>query len=420
MHDPTLAHVRPCHPIAGQMGALAQSRPDGSRTDAMPPRGGVWFKALGGLLLAWVIGSGLVGCGGGGGGGSTDEDAAAPPPVGLPGVLAIAASPRLDPYPQTRLETAARFNQAATLAFNAGARGLMTTFPWRSLEPAAGAYDADKLDELRAALDSGAAGSMTRFVGIEVISTNLKEFPADLAQLPMDDPLVMSRFRALLDAVIGVRTGRVQYLSIGNEVDVYLTQHPAELAAYKAFFRDASQYARSLDPAIQVGLTARADGALGGAAAMLQDLNALADVVMMTYYPLELGVGGAVTVRDPSVVAGDFARLLAFAGAKPLVFQEVGYPASTTNKSSQALQARFVHAVFSAWSAANGQIPFLSFFQLHDFTPQLCDVLLVRYAMPGAASFRAFLCSLGLREVNGTPRLAWNALVEESRRLTTP
>ncbi len=224
----------------------------------------------------------------------------------------------------------------------------------------------------------------------------------------------------MLDAVIGVRIGRVRYLSIGNEVDVYLSQHPAELPSYKAFFRDAAQYARSLDPSLQVGVTARADGALGGAAAIVQELNTLSDVVIFTYYPIEFSAGGVVLVRAPSVVASDFARMLGFAGNKPIVFQEVGYPASAVNNSSEALQAQFVHAVFSAWKAADGRIPFLSFFHLHDFTPQLCDILVIRYQLQGAASFREFLCSLGLRQANGTARLGWQALIDESRTLTQP
>ena len=54
-------------------------------------------------------------------------------------------------------------------------------------------------------------------------------------------------------------------------------------------------------------------------------------------------------------------------------------------------------------------IPFLNYFLLHDFTAAMCDEMLVYYGLPDE-DFKAFLCTLGLRRADGTPKAGWEAL----------
>jgi hypothetical protein len=117
-----------------------------------------------------------------------------------------------------------------------------------------------------------------------------------------------------------------------------------------------------------------------------------------------------VSVRDPAVVSGDVQQLLDLAGARDIVFQEVGYPAATSLGSSEALQARFVGVVLDTWHAHRDRIPFLNFFLLHDFTAQMCDDFGVYYDAAGVPGFKDFLCTLGLRKATGEPRQAWTTL----------
>jgi hypothetical protein len=239
--------------------------------------------------------------------------------------------------------------------------------------------------------------------------------------LAFDDAVVRRRFRDLLGRIVGSNAGGIRYLSIGNEVDLYLGNHTPEIAAYTAFFQDAAQAARALDPAIQVGVTGTGAGALGAGQTLLRDLNdAASDVVILTYYPVEPDQAGNVSVRDPSVVSGDFQRLLAFAGTKPIVLQEAGFPASGDNGSSTALQAEFMRQLFVAWRAAGGRIPFLNIFLLHDFPSLVCDELLAYYGLSSSGSLKSALCSLGLRTVDGTPRPAWESVLDEARQAHLP
>lgn len=386
---------------------------------AFPRKGGVqlpfsrhhrtdFFSWLAAPLLLLLLGA----CGGGNG---ADVQPVAPPAARL-GVLSITTNPRLTPYPATPAALDAALTDAVNLAYNAGARGQQINFSWGALEPSSGNYDAAKLGEISAALDRAARLSLTQYVGLQLINTLYRDVPADLVGRAFDDPLVKQRFRALLDHVVGAHVGRIQYLAIGNEVDVYLGAHPEELDAYTTFFRDAAGYAHTLDANVKVGVTGTADGVLGQHADLLATLNnAGADVVMLTYYPLRFDALGAVTVRDPSAVSGEVSRLLTFAGSRPLVFQEAGFPSSPLNLSSEAMQSAFFHELLLAWRAANGRIPYLNVFVLHDFTMQTCDDLAAHYQFANSTSFRAYLCSLGLRQSDGQPKAAWQTLTTESK-----
>ena len=364
--------------------------------------------ATSGLLLL------LVACGGGKG---ADEQTAAQSPAAVRAdVLSISTNPRLTPYPPTAAALSAALAEAVDLAYNAGARGQQINFSWGALEPSAGNYDAAKLAEISAALDRAARLSLTQYVGLQPINTLYRDVPTDLVGRAFDDPLVKQRFRALLDRVVGAHVGRIQYLAIGNEVDIYLGAHPEEVAAYTSFFRDAANYARTLDVKIKVGVTGTADGVLGARVGLLANLNnAGADVVMLTYYPIRFDALGAVTVRDPSVVGSEVSRLLTFAGSRPLVFQEAGFPSSPLNLSSEAMQSTFFRELFVAVRAADGRIPYVNVFLLHDLRTQTCDELAAFYQFADSTSFRAYLCSLGLLQSNGQAKSSWQTLKTESR-----
>jgi hypothetical protein len=73
--------------------------------------------------------------------------------------------------------------------------------------------------------------------------------------------------------------------------------------------------------------------------------------------------------------------------------------------------------VYKAWAAAGDRVPFLTFFLLHDIPSQQCDDLTKYYGLPNNESFRAYLCTLGLRKADGKPRLAWSAFVEGASEL---
>jgi hypothetical protein len=323
-------------------------------------------------------------------------------PVNDPRILAISANPPMEPAP-TAQKAIQVFNETLDLVYRVGTRGIHLSDKWSTLEPSAGKYN---LDDFSYSINYLANRGFTLQLAIQIINTTAKETPSDLLNMSFNSKKMKDRFHAFFDALAPRLNRHVVYLSIGNEVDVYLAIHD-EWVAYKDFYDDAVAYVHKAAPWIKVGVTCTFDGAMRNTSEVAR-LNASSDVIVFTYYPLKPDF----SVRDPDAPLTDFPKMIALAGGKPLVLQEVGYPTSTALASSEQKQADFVANVYAAWKANAGRIPFLNFFALHDFTPQMCTDLTQYYGLRSNKNFYEYLCTLELRKVDGTPKLGWKAFVD--------
>ena len=336
-----------------------------------------------------------------------NSDSTTPPPNEGIGIITLGISPvpRLIPSP-----TGQDYIDAISLSYNTGARGQFVSYRWSDLEPSSGVYRFADFSRTLEYLGNGRGFGI--LLGLQVVNTNVKETPSDLLALPFDSLRVKQRFHTLIDSLARYLNPHVHYLSIGNEVDVYCSVHPDQWSAYRNFYDDAVRYIHSTVPGLRVGVTSTFSGATGSEAGQVSALNSSSDVYILTYYPLAENF----LVRDPSSPQVDFPQMIRLAGARLLILQEVGYPSAQLLGSSEQKQADFVTYAFSAWSAAGKQLQFLNFFALHDFSEQLCDTLLRYYGVPDtAASFKAYLCSLGLRRADGTPKQSWQAMTDAAR-----
>ncbi|HEV7705943.1 MAG TPA: hypothetical protein VGO46_16715 [Gemmatimonadaceae bacterium] len=334
------------------------------------------------------------------------SDANGPAPAAR--TLSMSASPRQIPPP-----TDADFAAAFDLAYGAGARGQLITATWRELEPTAGALNVSALFRQ---LDYVPGRMPAIYVGIQLINTVAKEVPDDLADTSFDSPAMRARFHALIDAIAGTMPAPVTYFSIGNEVDGYL-QQTNQWTQYRSFYEDALDYVHQKIPGARVGVTGGFAGLVGATRAQMAALNTRSDVVMLTYYPL----GDGFQVGPPTSARADFPAMLAAANGKPVVIQELGYPASPLLGSSDAMQAEFFADAIDEWSTIDAvQMPYVNLFLLHDFTDEECHAFGDYYGIPDNAFFEAYLCTLGLRHADGTPRLAWQAVVTAARDAGLP
>jgi hypothetical protein len=314
-------------------------------------------------------------------------------------LLSILANPHGDPPPVTQ-----DFIDAFDLAWNSGCRGQYNSFQWSKLEPQPGSF---VLKDLTGGVQYLGHRGFGLYLSIQMINTTSREVPSDLATESFDSAKMQGRFHALIDAIAPNLDSHVLYFGFGNEVDVYLDKHPDEWPAFQTFFEDARAYLTARAPWIKVGSTCTFDGARGAAAAGCARLAAAADVAIYTYYPLDAGF----MPRPASSAGPDLAKMVELAAGKPLVLQEVGYPSSAMLGSSEQAQADFVTAVIAAWRPRAAAIPFFSYFLLHDFSPTLCDQFVKYYGASGSQSFREYLCSLGLRQTDGTAKRGWDAFL---------
>lgn len=319
--------------------------------------------------------------------------------------LAIAANPRGIPAPQPADYVAALDSSRAL-----GARGLVQTINWSALEPDSARLNVQQLlSDVRYTRSRG----FTVYLGIQTINTVKREVPADLASVAWDDPRMLARFDRVLTALEPI-LGEVTYLAVGNEVAGYLRSR-SEWGAYTSFLTQVVAAAHRRNPALKVGASLEYVEA-ASQTGPVRTLIAASDVAMFTLYPFDLGT---FNVSPPTIAGTLFDNMLALAGTKPVVMQELGYPAGALNNSTDAKQAAFFTDAIAGWRARTDRMPFLSVFLLHDLTETQCADL-VRYYAVSTPSFQSFLCTLGLRRADGTPRPSWDALRTATAWLRTP
>lgn len=253
-------------------------------------------------------------------------------------------------------------------------------------------------------------------LAINPIHINRNRLPADLKMRPLDDPEVIQRFCRLLDHVF-LRTPKLNLacLVIGNEIDINLGVDSRKWVQFTRFFQMTAAYARSRRKKVPVGTKITFAGLTEDYVRESAAIARYADVLMATYYPLHPDF----TVKSTEQVAKDFGLLKERAKevGKPLYLLECGCPSSVACQSSEAKQAEFVRAVFTAWDDAAQEIPHLSFTWLTDL-PQRAVLDTSQDLGISISAFREYLGSLGLRTYGGRgkDKEAFLALIEEAKK----
>jgi hypothetical protein len=338
---------------------------------------------------------GLMGC--------VDSTTSQPPaPTGnMAGrTFSISANPRPVPTPGV-----AEYIAGLDTAIAAGTRGIVHTYTWSSLEPDSVRMSVRQmLDDMRYSRSRG----LTTFLGIQVINTVKREVPGELTTTRWNSARMLARFERLLDAM-GGDLQTVRYVSIGNEVGTYLSS-TNEWADFTDFLRAARAAVQRRAPTVRVGTTLEWARTRDTDALPARALLAESDLAVFTWYPL--GADWQINRADPVAA---FSAMRTTASGRPIVLQELGYPAAAQNGSSEAAQATFFRQAIDAWRAIPAaDMPMINLFLLHDLTPTACDELQAYYGLR-TPRFAASLCSLGLRRSDGSPRPAWNAVVQSVR-----
>lgn len=379
------------------------------------------------VILTPLIAALAAGCGGSGG--STSEPAAAAPPPASGPVQRGSRLLEIDVTAAADGDFAGAFNLASSI----GMQSISVSLDWTDIDigtdsttsPPVPVYQTDP-DANFLAIANGCYPNSGTLVSLTLrpITTLIASRPAAIESLPFDDPQVIDRFEALIDFVYGqIPDLELSSLVIGSEVDLYLTSE-ARRAAYLAFYRAVSGYARDEyarrfpeRPALKVAVETTHRGLLDAQTQRYyQDLNAFSDVVGVSYYPLEGGM-----VQPPSIVGADFDALVALYPGKPLYFYQLGYPSgyydtaaypelqsgtvSPVIGSSDEMQAAFVSETFDAWDAHATEIGLIDFTWLHDLSPDAVAATAAAPAFGGTSSpapdFVEFLRTLGLRTATG-------------------
>lgn len=257
---------------------------------------------------------------------------------------------------------------------------------------------------------------------LKMIDTNWKPMPKDLETKSFDDPEVLRRFDALIDAIaVEPSTKRITHILLGNELDGYLGQHPEETEAFEVFYNRALLRIHQKLPGVKVGTIFTAGGILGNVniANFFNKINRYSDFIDYTYYPVHELKRGNISVdwqmMPVSEIENNLTDLAKHAGNKPFAFTEIGYSSSPINNSSEEKQAKFVQEMFRILSPyqKKGQIDFILYSFMYDAPPNFTEPYAREQGFKASKEFHAFMDNIGLRSYEtGKPRKAWKAFVE--------
>lgn len=400
------------------------------------------------FLIVW-----LSGCGGGTGDTVTPTNNQLPPTVIAKGDRII----EIDLTMPADEDFISAFNKGRDL----GMESISVSLDWTIIEigldqntnPPTPVYETDPDNDFLAIINGCYPPSnMKATLTLRPVITLVKNVPADLVNLPLDDPAVIARFKQLIDHVFTKLPNlELEALVIGSEVDIYL-QTDTLKAEYLNFYEQMSEYARTqyataypnLSP-LKIAVESTFEGLSDASSkAYFQQLNQFSDVIGVSYYPLDSNG----QVRPASTVETDFQSLIASYPNKQLYFFQLGYPsgyysadfypevragrASAQIGSSDVLQADFVTAVFEAWDKHINQISFIDFTWLHDLSEAGVAKTTIDPAFGGTANpdpkFVEFLRTVGLRtndganssNANGTDKMAYTRMKAEIQKRSWP
>lgn len=288
-----------------------------------------------------------------------------------------------------------------------GLNGGTLSLKWNEIEPNPGQFELKALEDRKG---TDALLGTQSLITLQTIDTSNRTIPGDLQALPWNDPVLIGRFEKIVEKVCREASPEMKWISLGNEVDVYLASHFSEVETYRPFLAAGRRAAKRVRPDIKVGVTTTWSG-LASQSAAIRSLQEGMDATVFTYY----GVGPDFQVLAPASITKALDEMLAVAGTRPLLLQEVGYPASDLLGGGEAGQSAFIKGFFDALRPRSNRIALAVWFIQVDFSPPLVDLFQSYYGLKNER-FAAFLGTLGLRDSKGKPRQGWKTFQDEVRR----
>lgn len=312
------------------------------------------------------------------------------------------------------------YDLALGFAEDACMESIHYAFNWSELEPDSGNFDSDFIAN-RLDLPNYYYPSKGIQVELQVAVTNTvaKEVPSDLIESPFSDPTLINRFKIALDTLFShIPAIDLTALNIGNESDILFGSTESLYSEFKTFLDSVVPYAKSkyfdlYGKELKVGTTLTLDGLINPVKSeFCQNINSSLDIISVTYYPL----AADFTMESPSVVIDDFSDLVSIYNSmdQPIYFAECGYASSETCNSSEALQAQFYSAVFSAWDEYYDFIKYITIFKSTDWSAMAVADFGAYYGIDDAI-FLEYLRSLGVRtwDDDGENKLAYEFILCE-------
>lgn len=231
---------------------------------------------------------------------------------------------------------------------------------------------------------------------LKPIDTSNRTTPESLQNIRFDSPELISQWEDTLLAVAKALPKSTKVIAIGNEVDVYLSEHPEQVDGFLNLIKQSRALLKGAGIQASLGTVTTFEG-LRKRPELVKKIQSSFEVVMMTYYP----INDSFQVLPAETVPSHFDQMVKFADNRPLILTEMGYPSGSANGSSEDAQAEFVKQVFISLKKHEKRIPYANYFNQTDWGNTFLDFFETYYQLKDER-FRSFLGTLGLTKTDGT------------------
>ncbi len=260
-------------------------------------------------------------------------------------------------------------------------------------------------------------------VVFSVIHTSVAgKLPDDIVFRGWDDAEFISRFSNFSIEYIERYRDVIEYVEIGNEVDIYFFNHKDELESYKVFYKKVYDNIKKVYPDIKVGTVfAYHELKSNNNFDVYRALSPIGDFDAFTLYVYNPGF---VFDREPIEIHEHLQEIEKLTGERKFALEEVGWNAYGGLKGNEEDQRKAVAYFFDYMEKAPERLEFMNWFVLHDGTKKSCMESAKTFIEPGdpllkndkfISDFSDFICYLGLIGSDGTPRAGWYEFMERAR-----
>ena len=295
------------------------------------------------------------------------------------------------------------FIESIQLISDLGADVVHYGFLWSELQPGEDEFEWNFTDEVINTIEQN--DQKTSVIIPVINTTNADDLPGHVSFNTFADSNLISAYTDFILAFLDRYEDKIDYLYVGNEIDVYFSENPSELSAYNTFFQQVNDSIDANYPNVNVGVTFTYHDAINNGNTDIYQDFAEADILGFTLYSQFLGT-------DPNSFTGHLNDLIDLTEniGVPIALTETTWSSAGYNGSVEN-QKRFIEVALDAFRTQSPNLEYFTFWGTYDFPQSFIDL-----SMISDPEFGSWLSSLSFITNQGTPKESYCTLNDELRR----
>ncbi len=294
------------------------------------------------------------------------------------------------------------FIESIELISNLGADVVHYGFLWSELQPGEEEFEWNFTDEVINAIEQN--GEKISIIVPVINTSDADDLPEHVSFSTFTDGNLIPAYTEFILAFLNRYGDKIDYLYIGNEIDVYFSENTSEITAYKTFFQQVNDAIEVNYPNVNVGVTFTYHDALNNGTTEIYREFSEADILGFTLYSQFLGSNP----NDFTDHLNGLINLTENIGI-PIAITETtwssaGYSGSVEN------QKLFIKTALDAFKEQSGNLEYFTFWGTYDFPQSFIELSMIT-----DPEFGSWLSSLSFITNQGIPKESYCTFIDELR-----